>query len=69
MKLSLASRILSCPYYQCPDVRRSRRRKVFEKALRFVITPWRCEVCGNRFYGFSWVKPFFPEKQSKHVKA
>jgi hypothetical protein len=39
------------------QLQRSRSRGVLEKLLSPVLVPMRCELCGNRQYKFSWVKP------------
>ena len=45
-----------CPSCGCVEVRRSTRRSSFEAALLpFLLTrPFRCENCGNRFYGLAF---------------
>ena len=45
-----------CPSCGCVEVRRSARKNSFEAALLpFLLTrPFRCENCGNRFYGLAF---------------
>jgi hypothetical protein len=45
-----------CPSCGCVEVRRSARKNSFEAALLlFLLTrPFRCENCGNRFYGLTF---------------
>ena len=45
-----------CPSCGCAEVRRSARKNSFEAALLpFLLTrPFRCENCGNRFYGLAF---------------
>jgi len=45
-----------CPSCGCAEVRRSARKNSFEAALLpFLLTrPFRCEKCGNRFYGLAF---------------
>ena len=45
-----------CPSCGCAEVRRSARKNPFEAALlAFLLTrPFRCENCGNRFYGLAF---------------
>ncbi|SRR6266481_2513708 len=44
-----------CPSCGCIEVRRSARRNSFEAALLPILLtrPFRCENCGNRFYGLA----------------
>jgi len=45
-----------CPSCGCVEVRRSARKNSFEATLLpFLLTrPFRCENCGNRFYGLAF---------------
>ncbi len=47
-----------CPSCGCVEVRRSARKNSFETALLplLLTCPFRCENCGNRFYGFAFRK-------------
>jgi hypothetical protein len=38
------------------QLRRSARRNLREKLLRFLILPWRCENCSRRCYKGSWLR-------------
>jgi hypothetical protein len=48
---------VNCPHCDSWETLPSQRSNVVERALRRVITPWRCYVCSKRFYLFSWMEP------------
>jgi hypothetical protein len=45
-----------CPSCRCVEVRRSAKKNFFEIALLpfLLARPFRCESCGNRFYGLTF---------------
>ncbi len=41
----------SCPACRCHDVRRSKRRSLYDNLANLVrVKPFRCEVCRTRFH-------------------
>jgi hypothetical protein len=46
----------SCPSCGAPDIRRSPRKTVFERAASIMILPWRCDTCYARFFQLRWTR-------------
>jgi ribosomal protein L37AE/L43A len=69
MNFSVFRQRLKCPFCGHSDVNRSHRRNAIERLLKFVLTPWRCDVCDSRFHAFSWVKRVPAQQADKQTGA
>src|SRR5579884_3224891 len=55
-----ANRTVACPSCKSTSVSRSHRRNLLERLLRPVMTPYRCQLCGQRFFHTE-----FPETRTR----
>lgn len=48
---------MRCPRCKSIDFRRVGVRNVVETALRWLLQPYRCGLCGHHFFLFRWNAP------------
>jgi DNA-directed RNA polymerase subunit RPC12/RpoP len=46
-----------CPHCRSVDFRGVGLRNSMEKALHFLLSPYRCCLCGRHFFLFKWQAP------------
>lgn len=46
-----------CPYCRSVDFRSVGLRNGVERALHWLVAPYRCGLCGKHFFLFRWVTP------------
>ena len=53
-----AERFSHCPFCKSIDFRSVGVRNAMEKALHWLLQPYRCSLCGQHFFLFRWQAPF-----------
>lgn len=46
-----------CPHCRSIDFRRVGARNGVERAMLWLLQPYRCSLCGRHFYLFRWLSP------------
>jgi DNA-directed RNA polymerase subunit RPC12/RpoP len=46
--------VAQCPHCRSIEFRKVGWRNSFERAIRFILLPYRCELCGHHFFLFRW---------------
>ena len=46
-----------CPFCKSIDFRNVGVRNKMEKAIHWLLQPYRCELCGRHFFLFRWQAP------------
>jgi len=46
-----------CPYCRSVEFRGVGARNAVERAIYWLLLPFRCELCGHHFFLFRWVAP------------
>lgn len=46
-----------CPYCKSVDFRSVGVRNAVEQAIRWLMLPFRCSLCGHHFFLFRWLAP------------
>jgi hypothetical protein len=46
-----------CPHCKSVDFRSVGVRNSIEKALQWIVVPYRCCLCGHHFFLFRWLIP------------
>ena len=46
-----------CPHCKSVDFRGVGMRNAMERALRWLLSPYRCSLCGRHFFLFRWLAP------------
>jgi DNA-directed RNA polymerase subunit RPC12/RpoP len=46
-----------CPHCRSVDFRGVGVRNALEKAFHWIVFPYRCGLCGRRFFLFRWLAP------------
>jgi hypothetical protein len=49
--------VAQCTHCRSIDFRMVGWRNTFEKAIRWFVLPYRCELCGHHFFLFRWHNP------------
>ncbi len=44
-----------CPFCRSVDYRSVGLRNAFERAVNWLVRPYRCSLCGKHFFLFRWV--------------
>jgi hypothetical protein len=47
-----------CPHCRSIEFRAVGWRNALEKAVRWIVMPYRCELCGHHFFLFRWQHQF-----------
>jgi hypothetical protein len=50
--------VTHCPHCRSIEFRRVGWRNSMEKAMAWLLLPYRCELCGHHFFLFRWQTPF-----------
>jgi transposase-like protein len=48
---------VSCPHCKSVDFRGVGLRNATERALQWILSPYRCSLCGRHFFLFRWQAP------------
>lgn len=46
-----------CPHCRSVDFRGVGVRNAMESMLRFIVSPYRCSLCGHHFFLLRWLAP------------
>ncbi len=46
-----------CPHCRSAEFRGVGLRNILEKAVRWLLSPYRCDLCGRHFFLFRWRAP------------
>jgi hypothetical protein len=47
----------SCPHCRSVDFRAVGVRNFLERAIHWIVLPYRCSLCGRHFYLYRWLNP------------
>jgi transposase-like protein len=53
----MAQTLARCPYCKSVDFRSVGVRNTVEKAIHWLLQPYRCALCGRHFFLFRWQAP------------